>query len=315
MARVAAAICTYDRYTLLPGAIDRLLRQSVPHNDYDIIVVDNSPDHDRARAFARCYAGFDNLTYLIEATPGLSNARNVAVGACRAEFLAFVDDDALASPDWLRRLLEAFDGFGARAAVVGGKVLPVWQAPRPRWLHDDALGYLSIVDWGEGLREAAQDEWFAGTNVAYRVAALVAAGRFATHLGRNGTGVNLLSNEELEVTARIKAAGGRLVYQGAAVVEHVIPAERLTPAWFRRRVAWQAVSDMLSNPDAVLAKLGNASAVIGPYLESSRRSMGPLQQLARDTDDAEQFFKQLQSIYLVTAKLLAGLGQADQGPR
>jgi hypothetical protein len=33
------------------------------------------------------------------------------------------------------------------------------------------------------------------------------------------------------------------------VVEHVIPPERLTPGWFRRRAAWQAVSDLLSEPE------------------------------------------------------------------
>jgi len=40
------------------------------------------------------------------------------------------------------------------------------------------------------------------------------------------------------------------IYAPKALVEHVIPSERLTQSWFRRRAAWQAVSDLLSELEA-----------------------------------------------------------------
>ena len=207
MTRIAAAVCTYDRYDALPRAVESLLAQTPPSGDFGVLVVDNSPDHEKARAFGARYVGEPRVTYLVETTPGLSNARNVATGACGAELLAFMDDDAVASPDWLARIVEAFETCGPDAAVVGGKVVARWQAPRPPWLRERNFGYLSLVDWGGSLRVAKRDEWLAGTNLAYRVEALRAAGGFSTLLGRVGSHSHLLSNEEIELAGRIRARG------------------------------------------------------------------------------------------------------------
>jgi hypothetical protein len=43
--------------------------------------------------------------------------------------------------------------------------------------------------------------------------------------------------------------GKLAIYTPKAVVEDVIPPERLTPNWFRRRASWQAVSDLPSEPE------------------------------------------------------------------
>src|ERR1700722_3088433 len=94
---LSAVICTYDRYDLLPEAIESLRRQDIATGAIEIIVVDNSPDQAAAAAFGASYAGVPGLAYLTEATPGLSNARNVAAGAARGGIIAFIDDDARAA--------------------------------------------------------------------------------------------------------------------------------------------------------------------------------------------------------------------------
>ena len=43
---------------------------------------------------------------------GLSGARNTGVAAARGDVVAFLDDDAVAAPDWLERLLAAYDDAG-----------------------------------------------------------------------------------------------------------------------------------------------------------------------------------------------------------
>jgi hypothetical protein len=58
------------------------------------------------------------------------------------------------------------------------------------------------------------------------------------------------------------------------VVEHVIRPERLTQSWFRRRAAWQAVSDLLSEPELApdlaalalqrLSQRSDGGALFGP---------------------------------------------------
>ena len=250
--RCTVAICTYRRYALLAEAIDSVLEDRDASNDPDcrIMVVDNSPDAAEAHAFADTYTRSETagLAFTHLGTPGLANARNFALTHCDTEILAFIDDDARVRPGWIDAMLEGFDRFGPGTAVVGGRVVPRWGVPRPSWLHDDMLVSLSLVDWGGDLRLAGLDEWFAGTNIAFRTHHLRGAALFRTDLGRSG-GHTLLGNEEIDVMRSLHAAGLRPVYQPRAEVEHLIPASRLTQSWFRRRYVWQAVSDALMSPE------------------------------------------------------------------
>jgi glucosyl-dolichyl phosphate glucuronosyltransferase len=246
---LSAIICTYNRYGLLPEAIDSLIKQDIPAGLLEIIVVDNSPDQARAARFGQRYAGLSNLTYIVEPKPGLSNARNIGTAAALGRIAAFIDDDARACQSWAKELLNAHAAFDGRAGIVGGPIVPRWTDEKPAWLGKLLLGYLSLIDLGHELRELSAGEWLAGCNISFDRESLIAAGGFSTRLGRTGSGSTLLSNEEVEVSERVRAMGRLAIYAPKAVVEHVIPPERLTQSWFRRRAAWQAVSDLLSEPE------------------------------------------------------------------
>jgi GT2 family glycosyltransferase/glycosyltransferase involved in cell wall biosynthesis len=246
---LSAIICTYNRYDLLPEAIDSLVKQDIPPGLLEIIVVDNSPDQTGAARFGKRYAGLSNLTYIVEPKPGLSNARNIGTAAALGRIVAFIDDDARARQSWAKELLNAHAAFDGRAGVVGGPIVPRWTDEKPAWLGKPLLGYLSLVDLGHELRELSAGEWLAGCNISFDREALIAAGGFSTRLGRTGSGSTLLSNEEVEVSERMRAMGKLAIYAPKAVVEHVILPERLTQNWFRHRAAWQAVSDLLSEPE------------------------------------------------------------------
>lgn len=250
---LSAVICTYNRYDLLPAAIVSLIQQDIPAGSLEIIVVDNSPDQSGAARFAQRYAGLSNLTYLVERKPGLSNARNIGAAAALGRIVAFIDDDARACPLWAKELLHAHAAFDGRAGIVGGPVVPRWTKEKPAWMSKPLLGYLSLVDLGHELRELSTGERLAGCNMSFDRASLIAAGGFSTRLGRIGSGSTLLSNDEMEASERVKAMGKLAIYAPKAVVEHVIPPERLTQSWFRRCAAWQAVSDLLSEPEATPA--------------------------------------------------------------
>ena len=246
---LSAVICTYNRYDLLPEAIESLLKQDVPADLFEIIVVDNSPDQAGATRFGERYSGRSNLTYLVEPKPGLSNARNKGTAAALGRIVAFIDDDARASPSWAKELLHAHAVFDGRAGIVGGPIVPRWTDQKPAWIGEPSLSYLTVIDLGRELRELSAGEWLAGCNISFDRVSLVAAGGFSTRLGRMGSGSTLLSNEEIEASERVRAMGKLAIYTPKAVVEHVISPERLTQSWFRRRAAWQAVSDLLSEPE------------------------------------------------------------------
>ncbi len=238
---------------MLPEAIESLTQQDTRAGSLEIIVVDNSPDQAGAARFAERYAGRSNLTYLVEPKPGLSNARNRGTAAALGRIVAFIDDDARACPSWAKELLHAHAAFEGRAGVVGGPIVPRWTNEKPAWMGKPLLGYLSLIDLGGKLRELAEGEWLAGCNISFDRASLISAGGFSARLGRIGAGSTLLSNEEIEASERVRAMGKLAIYAPNAVVEHVIPPERLTHSWFRSRAAWQAVSDLLSEPDSAPA--------------------------------------------------------------
>ena len=312
--KITISICTYNRYDVLPKAIESALQQSLPPDDYEILVVDNSPEAKRAAAFEKKYDGIANLKYIIAPLPGLSRARNTSAELSNAPLLAFMDDDAVAHPTWLAEILQAFERYGENTMIVGGRVDPLWGAPRPPWLHESMLGNLSVVNWGGDTREALEHEWFAGTNITFRTQAIRDCGGFATNLGRNGSGASLLSKEELHLLQQIRAAGGKLIYAPNAVVEHLVEPERLNRSWFRKRSAWQAVSDYMMEPEK-FSQQGK------PYWQGLRgyfNSLPPHERTIRgllfETNDPDLFRWQVGTIYMLTALNLAGFDGVDIDP-
>lgn len=309
--RITAAICTYQRYDLLPGAIESALAQSLPATAFEVIVVDNSPDAARSAREAEAFGRHPNLIWRHEARPGLSNARNVAAQLASAPIIAYLDDDARAAPVWLENIAGCFDQFGPTLKVVGGRIRPWWGAPRPAWLPDEMLGNLTVVDLGDERRLLRDGEWVAGANIAFRIDALRDAGWFDTSLGRTGSGASLLSAEETALTDRIKDRGGLVAYDPLAAVEHWVDPERLTQRWFRRRAAWQAVSDYLRDPRGKMARQEDAWLAVKSFLLHQNPADRTLRGLALAKDDAPDFHWQVSAVYNAVTALLAGLDEHD----
>jgi glycosyltransferase involved in cell wall biosynthesis len=126
--QISAIICTHNRAAYLGGAIDSLLVQDFPDN-FEIVVVDNassdyaSPESSTSRTREVVEARLSNprLKYVWEPEIGLSVARNTGASEARSEILAYLDDDAVAEPNWLRVLHSAYQS-NQKLAVAGGKV-------------------------------------------------------------------------------------------------------------------------------------------------------------------------------------------------
>jgi GT2 family glycosyltransferase len=103
-AQLTVAICTRDRPQLLRRALHSLLAQSAP--PAEILVVDNAPSDAATRELVR--AEFPTVRYVEEPVPGLDFARNRALGEAAQNVVAFLDDDAVADPDWARAVADVF---------------------------------------------------------------------------------------------------------------------------------------------------------------------------------------------------------------
>jgi glycosyltransferase involved in cell wall biosynthesis len=303
---ITAVICTFNRYDLLPEAIASIELQDFAEDAYELIVVDNSDDLAGRERFLDGLEIACNHRYINEARPGLSRARNIGTNAACGRIVAFMDDDAKASPGWLAHIADTFSRYD-RAGIAGGPVRPIWPVPRPSWLHPWLEGYLTILDRGTAIRPLLPDEWLAGTNIAFRTDALKEAGLFPENMGRIGR--LLLSNEELIVSEKIREMGYEVVYNPEVIVEHRVHPERASQAWMRRRVFWQSISDLFADcaaqrPNAdpntdIHRVLDFLTRLVPRY----RGAMG----LFVDLEDPELFQEQTQAISAIV-RLLAGDG-------
>lgn len=238
--KISAIICTYNRAKYLRKSIQSLIDQSLESANYEIIVVDNHSTDDTKQIVLEEFGNVHNLKYLYEPIQGLSQARNTGWQAAQADYVAYLDDDAIASHQWLEKILEVFDQQGSQVGALGGKVEPIWESPRPDWLSDKVALSLSILDWTDQPLSLGDGQWLVGANVAYPKYILKEFGGFNTSLGRKGK--NLLSCEESYLHDSIITSGYNLLYYPEISVKHHIPANRLVKKWFLERTYWNGIS-------------------------------------------------------------------------
>ncbi len=239
---LSAIICTHNRARTVGGAIESLLAQDVEAGTCEILVVDNRST-DETRSIVASYGA--GVRYIAEDTLGLAHARNAGWRNAAGRYVALLDDDAVASPEWARTILETFETVRPQPGCLGGRVHGIWEAPRPRWLADELLGVLTVVDWSDRPHaiEDLDREWLVGTNIAIPRAVLDAIGGFVPGLDRVGT--RLLSSGDVFLQRQIRAAGHTVWYEPRVAVGHHIPAARLNRRWYRRRYFAQGLSDTL----------------------------------------------------------------------
>ncbi|MDP9074633.1 MAG: glycosyltransferase, partial [Actinomycetota bacterium] len=161
---------------------------------------------------------------------GLSGARNTGVARASAEVVAFLDDDAAAQPTWLERLVRHFDQPGVGG--VGGLVRPAWVTEPPAWFPPEFLWVVGCSYTGLP-KTVAQVRNPIGASMAFGRQLIVEAGGFDEGVGRVGT--LPAGCEETELSIRLSRMGYRVVYEPDAVVDHVVPADRVRLSYFTRR--------------------------------------------------------------------------------
>jgi GT2 family glycosyltransferase len=217
--------------------------------EFEVLVIDNnSHDHTASVVEELSPAFRGHLRYVHEPQLGLSHARNRAIAEARYEIVAFLDDDVDIDVNWLRNLAAAFES--GEYAVVGGRAYLVYPKARPAWLGERSEGFLTRVEHGPNARPARPNELY-GVNLSVRKEWLERAGGFRTDLGRVGN--CLLSDEETDLNQRIAEAGGKLLYEPAAIVGHRVPLSRLRRRWFWARCYWGTLGAARRIPDSQCA--------------------------------------------------------------
>jgi glycosyltransferase involved in cell wall biosynthesis/GT2 family glycosyltransferase len=226
---ISVVVCAFttERLPVLEEALDSLRAQTLQAKQL-ILVVDHSPE-----LLAEAQRRWPDVEIVANRErQGLSGARNTGVSVASGDVVAFLDDDAIARPDWLARLADAYrdaDVIGA-----GGTVRPRWLAGQPDWFPNE-------FDWVVGCTHSGMPTKvgpvrnLVGANMSFRREALLEVGGFSHELGRVGT--LPVGCEETDLSIRIgqRRPGSRILYDPAAAVDHVVPPTRGTMSYFLDR--------------------------------------------------------------------------------
>lgn len=233
---LSVIICTQNRASCALECIDALLGQPRA-TALDIIVVDNASKPEQREQLAEGLAS-KPVRLFDEPKPGVSHARNCGLALARANWIAYLDDDALPFPDWTEQALEIVASEDARVGLIGGAVLPRWpQAANEGYVSPANLGsrwltLLSLID-SERRAHGSPVPEIVACNMLIRRKLLEEIGGFPTELGR--TPGSLLGGEEIAVARRVAERSFVVRFEPRLRVHHQIHAERLGTDWVRRR--------------------------------------------------------------------------------
>jgi len=237
----SVVIPTFNRAAELQKTLASLANIKV-FAPWEVLVVDNNSKDATRKVVYDASPNFPvELKYLFEPQAGRSAALNTGIKAARGTIVATTDDDVRFEVDWLQQAAAALEA--QQCDFVGGKVLPIWGAPKPPWLSDKGgphWAVIALLDFGPEPLEFGNRGAPLGVNLAFKREAFDRVGLWSNEVGRKaGT---LLGQEVREWMLRARDAGLKGMYAPKMVVHHVIPRERLDKRYFRRWFYWHGVS-------------------------------------------------------------------------
>jgi GT2 family glycosyltransferase len=259
--RLTVLVCAYtlERWDDVRAAVTSL-RQQTRQPDEVILVSDHNPE-----LLHRAREAFPDIICLPNAgSRGLSDARNTGVQRATGNIVAFLDDDAAASPAWAERLLDAYSD--ADVIGVGGGVDPAWRAPRPAWFPEEFLWVVGCSYEGQP-RTRAEVRNPIGANMSFRRDVFAAVGGFDPAMGRLDTDAAGCEETEFSIRARKSRPGARILVEPTARCRHNVSPDRVTRHYFRRRCRAEGRSK------ALVSRLAGAESALSSERVYVRRTL------------------------------------------
>jgi O-antigen biosynthesis protein len=219
---VTVAVCTRDRTEVLRLCLAAL--NGLDYPNLDLVIIDNAPSTDDTQRLVTEH--YPKMRYVREPRPGLNWARNRAVLEARGEIIAFVDDDVIVYPGWIKAFVAIF-GENPEVMCVAGPVAPYELESEPQELFERYGGqstgfnrqwYCANIGAGKPMASVLDATGkFGGANMAYRRHLFESIGYFDPALD---AGTVTAGGGDLEMFFRVLKGGYTLVYEPDALVRH-----------------------------------------------------------------------------------------------
>ncbi|MFE9451620.1 glycosyltransferase [Streptomyces sp. NPDC006739] len=205
---ISVVVPTFDRAALLRGCLDSFARQTLGHDAYEVIVVDDGSTDDTALVCAGADHTFP-LRYYRTVHAGTSAAKNLGLFLARAPIVLFFDDDDVAAPDLLAEHLAGHREHPEETVAVLGHTGWAPQLPVSHLMHYVTEVDGLLYDYGHMTDGARYDfrHFWAG-RLSCKRGLLVSRALF-----RSAFDVGL---EDIELGWRLDRYGLRVAYRSSA---------------------------------------------------------------------------------------------------
>ena len=255
MKSLTILICTHNRVDLLLRTLEYLNAARRPEQwQVDVLVAVNACSDDTLSQLERLKASSPDalaLRWIIEPTPGKSNALNSAIPQIHSELAAFVDDDHRVDADYLVNICRAAEQY-PNADLFCGRILPDWDGTEPAWVHDKGpyrIYPLPVPRFDQGKTPKVvglEGAIPGGGNLFLRRDWFDRVGEFSTEFGP--VGHDLGGAEDLEWVRRALRLGAQLQYVPDVVQYHYVDQDRLALSYLIKKAYIRSASNVrLSN--------------------------------------------------------------------
>lgn len=224
MPLVSIVIPTLYRPKLLKSALKTAMEQNTSNFTIEIVVADNSAEGTAQKQVdeAREISKFP-IKYTIVPNAGVSNARNAAITISEGTYIAYLDDDQEADPNWLLNMMNESRKTGA--AVVFSKVIGKSSTVLP-----NQKARIDFFSRAHNDAPSGPTDKFYGCGASLLNLNLIESDLMSFDPAHNHTG-----GEDDALFSKIQKAGGTFAWCKEAIMYENVPKERMSKLYIARR--------------------------------------------------------------------------------
>lgn len=222
---VSVVICTLNRSHLLRKCLESLVNQNVVGKLYEMIIVDNGSSDDTGAVVKEVTNQHEHFHYVLEERLGLSHARNRGWKEASGQYVAYIDDDAVACPDWISEIID-FIRRHPDVGIFGGPYDAFFISSRPAWFPPE-YGVLYLGEQERCINKGS--EWIAGSNMVIKKELFYQYGGFDEKLGMIGS--KAVYGEEVNLFLFMYDKGIQIFYVPSIRVAHLVAEYKMSLKW------------------------------------------------------------------------------------